>query len=94
MKILVALLDVKTETFLAPMAVVTRGEAERVYVEILRSAETIVGKHPNDFPLYEIGTYDERTGQVSPLMAEGNGFAVPPRMLCDAATVQQLRKEG
>lgn len=94
MKLLFAMLDVKTETFLAPMAAVTRGEAERAYVEILQSEGTLIHKHPGDFPLYEIGTYDERTGVIAPLMAEGNGFAMPPRLLIDAATVLQLRKEA
>lgn len=93
MKILVACLDVKTETFLAPIAAVTRGEAERIYAEIVQGAETIIGKHPNDFPLYEIGTYDERTGRVFPCCTD-DGVQVPPRLLIEAATILKLIKEA
>lgn len=93
MKILVACLDVKTETFLAPIACVTRGEAERIYAEIIQSPETLVGKHPRDFPLYEIGTYDEKSGQVRPLLSE-DGIAVLPRLLIEAATILKIVKEA
>lgn len=93
MKKLFALMDVKTETFLAPLAAVTTGEAERVYIQILQTEGTQVQQFPHDFPLYEIGSYDERTGLVSPLVAE-NGSVVPPRLLIDAATVLKPRKEA
>lgn len=92
MKLLFALMDVKTETFLAPLAAVTRGEAERTYADILKS-DTIVGQHPTDFPLYEIGTYDERTGVVTPVLSE-TGIEMKPRLLVDASTALQLRKEA
>lgn len=93
MKLLFALLDVKTETFLAPMAAVTRGEAERSYVQILQTEGTLVNKCPGDFPLYEIGSFDERTGVVSPLCTS-EGVMVLPRLLIDSATVLKLVKEG
>lgn len=92
MKILVALRDVKTGAFLPPFTATTLGEAERTYGDILRQ-ETIIGKHANDFPLYEVGRFDEQTGQVSPLVQD-DGSAALPRLLMDAGQQLQLLKEG
>lgn len=93
MILLFALMDQKTETFLAPFAARTRGEAERSYLEILRSEGTLVQKHPQDFPLYEIGTYNERTGEVRPLVSD-DGIMLLPRLLVDAQTVLRLQVEA
>lgn len=90
MRMLVALRDVRTGSFLSPMCVATPGEAERSYTEILRS-ETIVGKYPNDFPLYEVGKYDEFSGQVYPLV-DDSGKVQLPRLLLEAAQLLNLRK--
>lgn len=90
MRMLIALRDTKTGSFLAPLTASTPGEAERTYGEILSSQNTIVGKHPGDFPLYEIGKFDEFTGQVYPLCDDA-GIGVLPRLLLDAG---QLRSAG
>lgn len=83
---LLALRDVRTGSFLAPLTATTPGEAERTYLEILRSEGTLIGKYPRDFPLYELGKYDEFTGQVFPLTNEDGSVAVP-RVLVEAASL-------
>lgn len=93
MILLFALMDQKTETFLGLFAARTRGEAERSYLEILRSEGTLVQKYPQDFPLYEIGTYNERTGEVRPLVSD-DGIKLLPRLLVDAQTVLRLQVEA
>lgn len=94
MKMLLALRDVKTGSFLAPLTATTPGEAERTYLEILRSEGTLVRKHPNDFPLYEIGKYDEFTGQVFPLFQADGTTLAPPRLLLEAAQFGPQVSEG
>lgn len=93
MKLLIALRDIKTGAFLAPLTATTPGEAERTYSEILRNEQSIIGKHPNDFPLYEIGRFDEQTGDVYPLVSE-DGIRQLPRLLLEAGQLIQLVKEG
>lgn len=92
MKILLALRDVRTGSFLAPLTATTPGEAERTYLEILGQQGTLIAKHPSDFPLYEIGKYDEFTGEVFPLQSV-DGKVLAPRLLIDAAQLNLL-KEG
>lgn len=93
MRMLLALRDVKVGRFLAPVAVLTPGEAERWYSEAIRSEGTMVGKYPNDFPLYQIGTYDDESGTVTPLVDDQGNVALP-RLLLEAAQLLPLRKEG
>lgn len=93
MKLLIALRDVKTGAFLAPLTATTPGEAERTYGEILRNEQSIIGKHPQDFPLYELGRFDEQTGQVYPLVREDGEVALP-RLLLESGQLLQLVKEG
>lgn len=92
MKILLALRDSKTGRFLAPLTAGTPGEAERTYMEILTQPGTIVNKYPRDFPLYEIGRYDDETGQVSPLYSD-SGVVEAPRLLLDAGQLGIPPKE-
>jgi len=77
MRMLLALRDEKTGTFLAPVTAATPGDAERWYSEVLTQPGTLVSKHPRDFPLFEIGQFDEVQGLVIPL--DG-----PPRLLVTA----------
>lgn len=93
MRMLLALRDVRTGAFLSPLTCATPGEAERMYIEVLRSEGTLIGKHPADFPLYHIGTFDEFTGMVSPLLS-ADGRSEPPRLLLDAAQLNLFPKEG
>lgn len=94
MRMLLALRDTKTGSFLAPITAATPGEAERTYFEILSQKGTVVEKHPRDFPLYEIGRFDEFTGQVYPLV-DDEGKAALPRLLLDFEMVRPtLLPEG
>lgn len=88
-KILVALYDVKTGIYMAPLVVATPGEAERKYEEVLKSEGTLVSRFPLDFPLYELGRYDEDTGVVEALekgprlliKAEQFGYVAKPKII-------------
>lgn len=93
MRLLLALRDVKTGSFLAPMTAVNESEAARTYVDLLQNGPPLITNHTGDFPLYEIGKYDEQTGEVFPLFTQG-GSVAPPRLLVDAAQVLQLVKEA
>lgn len=92
MRVLMALRDTKTGSFLAPMTAVNESEAGRIYADLLENGPALIAKHAADFPLYEIGRYDEQTGEVFPLFTQ-SGSVAPPRLLLDAAAVHVLRRE-
>ena len=89
-RLLVAIRDVKTEMFLpGVISAVTRGEAERIFVDILQSASPIK-EHPHDYALYEVGSFDDQDGRLYPPIVEG--IVNPPTLLIDGLQVTQLRK--
>ena len=52
-----AVYDLKAETFLPFFAETNRDTAIRVFQDACLGDDGIIGKHPEDFVLFEIGTY-------------------------------------
>lgn len=59
--------DTKSEVFSQPFYTITSGSAIRSFTEIANDKEHQIGKHPEDFVLYEIGTWHEAVGTIVPL---------------------------
>jgi len=58
-----AILDLKTSTFARPFFMHNTGEAVRAIGDSCdKGTESLLAKHPQDFVLYEIGSYDDATG--------------------------------
>lgn len=62
-----AIHDTKGEVFRSPFYQRTHGEAERSFKQLLDDPQSMVNKYPEDFDLYHLGEYDERTGKIFPL---------------------------
>lgn len=60
--------DAKARNFNTPFFMRERGEALRAFADLANDLTTLVGRHPSDFTLYEVGTFDPETGR--PLAAE------------------------
>lgn len=68
--------DIKSELYSAPFYMVTRGEAIRAFKDAANDPNIAIGKHPSDFKLVYIGSFDEETGQFENVIPqEGLGFA-------------------
>jgi len=61
-----AVRDSKGEFYYPPAFHKTHGEAERAFLNVAKNKESIIGKNPEDYDLYYVGTYDERTGKLNP----------------------------
>lgn len=63
--ILVNIRDLKAETWHLPHAVHNRAVALRDFERLVNDpSHTLLSDSPSDFDLYEVGTYDERTGLI------------------------------
>lgn len=62
MKYIYTVYDSKAEVYLAPFFMRAKGEAIRAFVDMANDSKTQIGAHPEDFTLFEIGTFDDRTG--------------------------------
>lgn len=77
MKLVLVLRDDKAEIFMQPFFVATMGIAFRsLRDEIARGGEgNILSAHTGDFEIWEIGAYDEESGQILPVNPS-------PRFVC------------
>lgn len=63
MKLLVfSAYDVKLEAYLRPFYCQTKGEALRLWMDTVQKTDHPFNKHPEDFCLFELGEFDEKTG--------------------------------
>ncbi|MCK6419239.1 MAG: hypothetical protein L6Q57_10020 [Alphaproteobacteria bacterium] len=65
MEKLYQLYDCKSETWTPPTVNPARGQALRSFADAVNDGQSILSKHPEDFTLFEIGTFDKQTGQIS-----------------------------
>lgn len=63
--ILFAIRDSKAGHYAPCFTKPSRGEAERDFVQLSRDPQSVVHKFPEDFDLYEMATYDQKTGKIS-----------------------------
>lgn len=69
----VAVFDKITEAFGRPFFVPNTGGAIRSFSDELKNSESELSRHPDDYDLYHLGSFDDSTGGLV-------GF-VPPNLL-------------
>lgn len=57
-----SLYDMKTGIFAAPFVMAHIGQAVRACKDLGSDLSTLVGRHPADYMLVELGNYDDNTG--------------------------------
>lgn len=73
MLIVFSLYDLKTGAYSTPFFMNHPGEAMRACVDLATDRNTTVGRHPADFALHKIGTFDQSTGLLQPQQPESLG---------------------
>lgn len=58
-----AIRDAKTEAFSQPMFFVTKGVAIRAFADECENNQSNLHKHPEDFALFELGSYNDNSGE-------------------------------
>lgn len=64
------LYDIKSETYSPPFWAVSHGAATRIIMDVAADPNTTVGRHPVDFTLICIGTFDDGIGLLQPFEAK------------------------
>lgn len=75
--------DMKAEAFLQPYFSPTSGAALRAFGDACEKSESPFHMHPNDYVLYEIGSYDDSDGALE--------SSAPVKMLACAADFVEKR---
>lgn len=60
-----AIYDSKSEAFMQPFFMQTKGAALRAFSDTVQDPSTSFNKHPADFTLFQIGEYDDSSGKLS-----------------------------
>jgi len=75
MKLLVSLYDRATEAYAPIMTVHTRNEAIRSFRQAVNDPQTPIHGNPTDYELYHVGTFNDETGEITPIAPELLGRA-------------------
>ena len=57
--------DSKAEAWMTPMFFQAIGQAVRTFSDTVNNADSPFGKHPEDYTLFEVGAFNEQTGEVT-----------------------------
>lgn len=57
--------DSKSETYTEPTYHPARGQAIRALTDAVNGGQGVISDHPADFTLFELGSFDQRTGQIT-----------------------------
>lgn len=63
-----AVRDLKAEAFLQPFFSPSVGSAMRAFADAVNDKNCPFNKHPSDYALFEIGTYDDSDAALVPLL--------------------------
>lgn len=63
--LVLSLKDAKADTFSPPFFQVNRASALRVLSDLVADERSTVSRHPEDFALFELGTFDDVTGMIT-----------------------------
>jgi len=66
MLIMTSVFDVKAKAYSRPIPMLTEGEAIRSFSDAVNDKTSIYWKHPEDFILFLIGSFDEVAGDLIP----------------------------
>lgn len=69
--------DVKAECFTQPFFAQAKGQAIRGFADAVNDGKSDYARHPADYTLFHIGSFDDQTGAFEPessLVPLGNGL--------------------
>lgn len=70
-----SILDVKADSFVNLFTFSTNGQAIRAFKDLVNDERSTISKHPGDYRLSCVGTFDDSTGVLSAVPApESLGF--------------------
>jgi len=84
--------DTKAEVYTPPFFVPTLGIATRAFSDCVNSADHQFGKHPQDYTLFKLGTFDDNTAHLELLPAPqsiGNGLEYLDKSTSESPDVTQ-----
>lgn len=84
--------DKKTAAFMQPFFQHTRGQAMRTLTDTVKGRESLIGSHPEDFQLFQVGEFDDQEGKIVPLK-DGRFVCNASELVSGLPTFSEVMKE-
>jgi len=75
--------DGKLGVFMTPFFMQHTGQALRTWEDLVNNGDSIIAKHPSDFILYEVGSFED-----------DKGILIPQNPVHQVATALEVRREA
>lgn len=62
--IMASVRDSKADAWQSPLFFQSSAQAVRSFIDAVNDRSTEFGKHPEDYTLFELGTFDQRSGEI------------------------------
>lgn len=74
--ILLSFFDSAAECYTRPFFAGSRGEAVRLFSDLVADPDHAIGRHPEDYTLYVLGSFNQQTGELERTepVSLGNGM--------------------
>lgn len=60
------ILDSKIGSYMNPFYAKNKGQALRDFIDLMKDSQSVISKHPEDYSLYEIGSFDQDSACLKP----------------------------
>lgn len=70
LKTICSIHDTKAQVWITPMFFQSAAQAVRSFGDVVNERGTEFNKHPEDYILFKLGEFDERTGELVPVAPE------------------------
>lgn len=67
--VMASIYDSKAEAWMQPMFFQSPAQAVRSFSDAVKDVKSEFGKHPEDYTLFELAAWDQRTGEILPVSA-------------------------
>ena len=71
-----AVYDSKAEAYMTPFFMSTEGQAVRSFKDAIANPDLPFGRHPADFTLFVVGSFNDHNAEVTPMVPKSVGNAL------------------
>lgn len=64
--VILSVYDKATEAYMRPFTVISEGQGIRLFEDTVRDLNSDLSKHPEDYALFRLGTFDDMLGEMKP----------------------------
>ncbi len=58
--------DTASGSYMRPFVAQADGEATRVFMDLVSDPEHPIGKHPEDYSIFRLGSFNDQSGDIGP----------------------------